>query len=138
MTNDGGPTNPDDPWNLDDWVAYKKRKAHAFVERGYSVEWYPDAGGWMDFYLPQRKNRYELRASVKFFQQPSKYGIDGGRISKLSVMLRETDPIKRVPGESFYEATRVLYHYDRGLDFDDLAGQTRGRRLYDAVLDELN
>lgn len=130
---------PDDGWNLDDWAAYKKQKAHAFVARGYSVEWSPDADHWMDVYLPERRERRrpEIRAGVKFFQDPSPFGIDNGKISKLAIESRHTDLIARVMGKP-YETIRVLYCYDRGLDVDKLSSNREAQRLYRAVVDELN
>lgn len=130
---------PDDSWNLDDWSAYKKQKAHAFVDRGYSVEWSPDADAWMDVYLPERRERRrpEVRATAKFFTEPSSYGIDGGRISKLSITSRRTDPIAQVMGRP-YETVHLLYNYDRGLDVDKLNADREAQRLYRAVVDELN
>src|SRR5262245_45403513 len=72
---------------LDAWKQYKKRKALAFVGRGYSVEWYPDPDGWMDVFTPERFQikAPEYRASIKFYSEPSPYGIGSGRISKLSI-----------------------------------------------------
>lgn len=130
---------PDDDWNLDDWVAYKKRKAHAFVERGYSVAWSPDMDAWMAVYLPERfeRRRPEVRADVKCYLEPSEYGIDGGKISKLSIVSSQTDPIAEAMRRP-HETSRILYNYDRGLDVDRLAKDREAQRLYRAVIDELN
>lgn len=135
----GANSGDSDTWNLDDWVAYKKRKAHAFVDRGYSVEWSPDMYAWMAFYLPERpeRRRPEIRADVKFYTDPSDYGIDGGRIPKLSIVSTRTDPIAEVMGRQ-HEISRILYNYDRGLDVDKLAKDREAQRLYRAVIDELN
>lgn len=135
----GASAGDGDDWNLDDWVAYKKRKAHAFVDRGYSVEWSPDMDAWMGVYLPERheRRRPEVRADVKFYAEPSGYGIDNGRIAKLSIVTSRTDLIAQAMGRPF-ESIRVLYNYDRGLDVDRLATDREAQRLYRAVLDELN
>ncbi|MDR3349316.1 MAG: hypothetical protein LBO03_06900 [Acidaminococcales bacterium] len=51
---------------------------------------------------PETNGKYKYW--VKHFEEGSKFGIDGGRISKLTI---------RRLGES-----RDLYNYDRGLDTD--------------------
>ena len=129
----------EDHWNLDDWVAYKKKKAHAFIDRGYSVEWYPDAYAWMSVYLPERfeSRRPQVLAAAKFYMEPSGFGIDGGKISKLSITATRTDLLAQVAGRVF-EKVQVLYNYDRGLDVDRLAANREAVRLYRAVMDELN
>ncbi len=124
---------------LDAWKKYKQRKALAFVERGYSVSWYPDGDNWMTIYLPERLHARapELSAEVKVYGRPSEHGIYGGMVSKLAILERRTDPLKQVssPGD---EDVRTLYNYDRGLDFDRLNGHPAAMRLFYAVLDELN
>jgi len=124
---------------LDAWKAYKQRKALAFVERGYSIAWYADADGWIDVYEPQRDhaNMPEIRASVKFYGKPSEYGIDGGMVSKLMITETWRDPLAHLlDGPS--ERVNVVFNYDRGPDVNRLESHPRARRLYDAVLDELN
>ncbi len=128
----------DDRWSLDDWVAYKKRKAHAFVDRGYSVEWSPDADSWMAVYLPQRheRRRPQIEASAKFYLDRSRYGINGGRISKLSIVSAWIDPVDEAFGRP--PKSTMLYNYDRELDVDRLTTDREAARLYRAVLDELS
>lgn len=124
---------------LDAWKKYKKRKALAFVEQGYSVEWYPDGDGWMGVYHPERwyARTPELRADVKFFGRASMHGIDGGMISKLSIQETRRGTFRDlvVPGSS---SVRTLYNYDRGLDIDHLSLSPDASRLYYAILEELN
>ena len=64
------------------WVEYKRRKMHFFIDQGYSVEWTPDESNWIGIYVPQRTDaaQPELRAMIKCFHEPSKFGIDNGRI----------------------------------------------------------
>ena len=57
---------------------------------------------------------------VKHFENGSEYGIDGGRISKLSI---------RRDGKE-------IYNYDRGLDFDNL--DPAGRAVYNELLKRYN
>lgn len=126
------------PEELADWTRYKKQKALRFVELGYSVAWYPDGDNWMDVYTPERLHAHEpeIRASVKFFSAPSKYGVDGGRVSKLTIQLRSEDLMARVAGAP-YEEVETLFNYDRGDDVDRLDEIPRARELYIHVLREL-
>lgn len=120
------------------WKAYKRAKAVRFVELNYSVAWYPDGSNWMDVFVPERPyaHRPEVRADVKFFREPSQHGIDGGRISKLTIATRTVDPLAQVLGKPF-EKVEVLYNFDRGLDIDRLHESPRARRLYQVVMREL-
>ena len=54
--------------------------------------------------------------SAKVYGRGSVFGIDGGRISKLSIR----------------KSGKIVYNYDRGLDFDNL--DTEGRSVYDEIL----
>lgn len=121
------------------WIEHKQRMAVRFVERGYSVEWFPDGDNWMEIYMPERRDahRPEIRASVKFYAEPSKHGIDQGRISKLTIQRCYTDLIAKVRGEPF-EDIEIQYNYDRGEDVSELASNSEAEALYQAVLRELN
>ena len=57
---------------------------------------------------------------VKHFEQGSKYGIDGGRISKMSIS----------------KDNRLLFNYDRGLDIDCLDAE--GKAVYAKLLKRYN
>jgi hypothetical protein len=57
---------------------------------------------------------------VKHFEAGSEYGIDGGRISKLTI---------RKDGKE-------IYNYDRDLDFDNL--DPAGRAVYNELLKRYN
>lgn len=124
---------------LEAWKRYKKTKAIAFVERGYSVEWYPDGENWMGIYMPERHyaRAAETRAEVKFYGHPSSYGIDGGMVSKLSITSTTTHAIRQLL-EGRGSLTRMLYDYDRGLSVNRLEASPEGQRLYNAILEELN
>ncbi len=123
---------------LEDWKKYKQEKATAFVSLGYSVSWYPDGDNWMEVYHPQRHqaNEPELRASIKFFRDPSRFGIDGGRVSKLTIVTRDVDILQKVMGRP-YETVETLFNYDRGADIDILDGHVSARKLCDIVLETL-
>ena len=57
---------------------------------------------------------------VKHYEEGSQFGIDGGRISKLTIRKDGTE----------------LYNYDRGLDFDRL--DDYGKTVYIKILEEYN
>jgi hypothetical protein len=57
---------------------------------------------------------------LKSWEQPSHFGIDNGRISKLSIRQNGTE----------------LYNFDRGLDFDELDDD--GRITYKQLLAKYN
>lgn len=124
---------------LEAWKRYKQKKALAFVERGYSVGWYPDGDGWISVYHPERWHARapEVRADIKVFGRASRYGIDGGMVSKLTIAERRTDILRNLLGPGG-ETVRVLYNYDRGLDVDRLDESPAATALYRGILDELN
>lgn len=124
---------------LEAWKEHKREKAIAFVQRGYSVEWSPDGAPRMSVYLPQRHyaREPELRAEVQAYRDPSHFGIDGGRISKLLIRRTRVDILAQAIGAP-YETVEVFYNYDRGPDLDRLATDALARRLFDDVVRELN
>lgn len=123
---------------LSAWKTFKRGKARRFVDLNYSVAWYPDGTNWMDVYIPERHHakQPELRAVVKFYREPSKYGIDGGRISKLTIQTRSEDLLAKAVGQP-YEKIETLFNYDRGPDIDRLNENPKARKLYAIVLREL-
>ena len=70
--------------------------------------------------VPATGNKYKYW--VKHFEEGSEYGINGGRISKLTI---------RKLNES-----RDLYNYDRGLDIDCANDEVRA--VYEIVLSKYN
>ena len=124
---------------LEQWKQHKKAKALKFVEEGYSVEWFPDGTNWMEVYTPERNHvkQPEIRASVKFFEEPSQSGIDNGRISKLHIQARSEDLIARVQGIP-YKSITTFFDYDRSVNLDDLHRNPQAQKLYDIVIRELN
>ena len=60
------------------------------------------------------------RYCVKCYDNGSEYGIGGGRISKLEI---------RKDG-------KILYNYDRGMDFDNLDAE--GKKVYEQILAKHN
>lgn len=51
---------------------------------------------------------------AKVYDEPSSYGINGGRVSKLCI--GKTD--SRDPSKDFFK--QMAFNYDRGLDFNNL------------------
>ena len=52
--------------------------------------------------------RREYWWQAKVYVEGSRFGINGGRVSKLTICATPT-----------WDHTQVLYNYDRGLDFDN-------------------
>lgn len=51
---------------------------------------------------------------AQVFDEPSSYGINDGRVSKLTIGKTS----KRDPNRNYFD--QMAYNYDRGLDFDNL------------------
>ena len=49
---------------------------------------------------------------AKLYKDPSSYGVNDGRVSKLSIGKADY----RINNKNFFD--QMCYHYDRGLDFD--------------------
>jgi len=64
--------------------------------------------GWLEYSHTTDDGKYYTGKMLRF-DEPSKYGINGGRISKLSILGTGPTTGKRV----------AIYGYDRGLDFDN-------------------
>jgi hypothetical protein len=120
--------------SLESWKQYKRAKVLGLVDRGYSVEWRPDADNIIAICVPPRRmtDEPELRAEVLFFSEPSRYGIHGGKVSKLWIGLRDLGQ----PGSVL--STQTVYNYDRGPDVNRLSEHEGARRLYEAVIEALN
>ena len=63
-------------------------------------------------------NGYQFE--VKHYETGSQYGINDGRVSKLTI----------------YKDSRWVYNYDRGLDFDKL--DEEGKKVYAQILEQYN
>lgn len=63
---------------------------------------------------------------AKVYDLPSTFGINNGRVSKLSI--GKTN--RRICNENFFD--QMAFHYDRGLDFDDLEDG-----VLDSIVEEL-
>lgn len=139
MEEEGYQGGEDSRGELERWIEYKTEKAVEFVRGGYSVEWLPDGSNWICVYKPgcEVDETPEFRAHAKFYMEPSKYGIDNGRISKLCIQqIRRSLP--EIMGGKGTRPVWTLYNYDRGLDVDLLDESPPARELYEAVLRVLN
>lgn len=129
----------EDALPMEDWIKYKQEKAVAFVKRGYCVDWLPPENHWMTVYIPGCSFDLipELRATAKFYRTSSKFGIEGGRISKLEIRESTYTLTEELLGR---QPTRsnVAYNFDRGLDRDHLSEFPDSRRLYLDIIDLLN
>lgn len=67
-----------------------------------------DQSGWITAVIEGRW------VEAKVYDEPSCYGIDFGRISKIAI--GKTD--HRNPNANFFE--QMCFNYDRGLDFDEI------------------
>lgn len=142
-----GEVPPEDPGSEPDgtaahraeWTAYMKRQAERIRDHGYAARWNSRDGEWLEiaYREPAMPGQSVLHASVKFFMEPSEYGIEGGRVSKLMVRRHTSDLLGEVLGQPRRPAT-ILYSYDRGLDTDDLEEDRAAYNFFRAILDALN
>lgn len=66
-----------------------------------------DQTGWVTALIEGRW------VQAKVYDEPSDYGINGGRVSKLVISKTAT----RNPNKVFFD--QMCFNYDRGLDFDE-------------------
>lgn len=135
---DRQPLSPEDEYDAE-WRAYKLDKAMTMVLYEYSVEWTPIDANWMTVYTPgcPLEERSELRAAAKFYMDPSKYGIDGGRISKLYIQEVDHSLLETLLGQPAAKR-RTVFAYDRGPDFNHLDEHPAAQTLHNLLLQELN
>ncbi len=121
----------------DYWVEYKRTKAVSLVLQGWSVGWRPDASNWIDVFRPPNSAAgwSGYVAAANFYLKGSKYGIDGGSVSKLMIRRYESSLERLLSGRGTVE---VVYNYDRGLDIDKFDHHPEAKELYRAVIRELN
>lgn len=90
----------------------------AFQNQGWEAEVVSE-GNWIRVEQASVLSPGErLTAFLKVFADPSKYGLQDGRISKLNILSHG----------------RLLYNYDRGLDFNDLARAPHAEAFFYAIL----
>lgn len=69
----------------------------------------PNTNGWITALIEGRW------VQAKIYDEPSKYGVNGGRVSKICI--GKTDHFIPIQNSDFYD--QMCYNYDRGLDFDE-------------------
>lgn len=123
---------------LKQWVEYKKEKALAFVNEGYSVEWSPNGNHVMEVYMPEinAETHPKIRASIRFFQEPFPEGLEGGRISKLSILEQKGDLFNPAYGKM--KRFDEIYSFSREETKDNLKANSPTKKLFDTVVRELN
>lgn len=119
------------------WKMYKQQKALALEERGYLVGLGDPYSNWLHVghMLSPLAESY-LAAQLYFFQEPSSYGLDQGRISRLD--LRRHD---RLTCEDLFRGitarSTCLYAFDRGETQNSLATDQRAVRMYRDIVELL-
>ena len=128
--------------SLERWVGYKRTKAVAFVEAGYSVEWLPDADNWMHVYRPERQHADPIEpgihASVKchLFGDKAPYGTQYGKIDILEIARIER--AKAGQADKLSSERERRFFYDRGhTETDRLSEDSEARKLHDIIVKEL-
>lgn len=132
----------EDQRNRLNWKEYCLDKGQEFLEAGYLVEM-PDESSphWMHVDTPHGKGPDNLgaSASAKFYYKPSKYGINEGKVSKLTI---DVWPEDEEEGEQPSAADREgVYSYERdfeGPEVNKLDQYPIAQELYETVLEVLN
>jgi len=101
-------------------LRYFQKLHKAFGDRGWQVISKGDASNWLEVVQPTTPGTTgePLRAFIQSYPNPSRFGIDAGRVSRLDIR----------SGQSW------LYNYDRGLDFDELDGTFGARAFLRSIL----
>ncbi|MGH7133354.1 MAG: DUF7678 domain-containing protein [Phycisphaerales bacterium] len=126
-------TNEPTPWNM-----YKQDRVNAIEERGYTVRDNDPRDNWVQVgrFGPEQANSY-LSASVQFFQEPSHYGINDGRISRMDIR-RYHRPTCRELFDRVKSRGTAVFAYDRGDDIDRLSLDKQAEKFYKDLIDLLN
>ena len=125
--------------SLEQWIEYKRAKAVAFVEAGYSVEWFPDAGSWIEVYRPEQRDTDHkepgIHAGVKFcLEGNARPGY--GRIYNLEIARIER--AKAGQADTLSSERERLFLYDRGaFETNGLSENPEARKLHDLIVKEL-
>lgn len=77
---------------------------------------------WSNGRIINLETKVDYEYWCKHYDLPSQHGIGGGKISKLTIRCLKDG--------------KVLYNYDRGLDFDNL--DETGRAVYSIILEKYN
>lgn len=130
----GSEKTPTGEISNESWAAYKLKKGRGLSARGYRVYATSTSDHWMRVVIPQGRIYCPRRvwADVKFFSEPSEYGIDGGRISKLTI-----ETIMEI-GVGGFRPGKTLFCFERGPMVNRLKWNRKANQLYGDLLRELN
>ncbi|CAG0985837.1 hypothetical protein PHYC_02018 [Phycisphaerales bacterium] len=126
---------------LEVWTEYKRRRALAFVERGYCVAWSADGSNWMDIFLAERPyaKSTELRAELALAESPGVSTRYANRVRAITMYERVLAAASRSSGNPLRlvreERVRILYN-DGSPRIDLLHTAPQGTTLYDLIMDE--
>lgn len=122
----------------DPWPAYRSRCVERLVGAGFSVEPAGRRSHWIEVatFGSPRSESY-LAAGALAFQDPSEFGLERGRISKLWIT-RYFRPTCRELYFKESAASHVLYNFDRGPDIDRLDTDKAAAKMYRTLVDILN
>jgi len=137
---DTGEESSEEQQNRLKWKEYCLDRAQEFVEEGYLVEM-PDekTPRWMHIYTPQEKviDKERASAGAKFYYKPSRYGINEGRVSKLTIDVWPDKEEEQPPVAD----RELVYSYERdfeGPEINELDQHLVAQELYETVLKILN
>lgn len=100
----------------------------------WAVAVHGEESNWIHVHTPNHAPvaQHRLHASIKLFHEPSRFGINQGRISKLTIWQSHEESMQTVP------RSLTLFSYDRGTDVNMLNKNTAAKDFYDQILTFLN
>lgn len=122
----------------DPWPAYRGRCVARLVEAGFTVEPAGRRQHWIDLAVfgSPRAESY-LAAGALVFQDPSEFGLERGRISKLWIARHHRPTCRELYFKESADS-HTLYNFDRGLDINRLATDKAAAKMYRTLVDILN
>jgi len=114
---------------LKQWKDKKKEYATELVKLGYGVLWSYSGEPWITVRLQDIDDEHTLiQIQCKCFLNPSTFGINDGRISKMDIRTYQDYPYK--------QNLELLYNFDRGFDFDKIK-ESEFRALVQTMFDDV-
>jgi hypothetical protein len=111
-----------------EFAAYMQEKCAELYARGWWVYW-DEESNWVHIKKNQMKgDRLVLECCAKVFSEPSSFGINNGRISKLQIWEHSDYPNPTINHRTFY-------NYDRGLDTNDFKRNKLAKKLFDHMME---
>ena len=118
---------------FEDFKDYMFKKKRLLLNTDYNFYW-DGCSNWVEIkkYLGRIDgHRVILIASAKVFQDKSTYGINNGRISKMSIRLQGD-----YPNQMAYR--KFLFTYDRGDDTNKLEEDKEAKKMYKMMMAYFN